>query len=71
MLTSLSHPLQSPDSNPIENLWSEMKRELSRSSASSLEDLQVKLQRIWSTIDDDSARKTVRLIPKRLDVVKE
>ncbi|KAG3117766.1 hypothetical protein PI125_g3468 [Phytophthora idaei] len=48
-----------------------MKRELNRSPASSLDDLKVPLRRIWSAIDDDLVRKTVRSMSKRLDAVKE
>ncbi|GMF59911.1 unnamed protein product [Phytophthora fragariaefolia] len=64
-LKDLGHPAQNPD----ENVWAEMKRELNRSPATSLEDLKLKLKRIWSSLDDEYIRKCVRSMPKRLDAV--
>ncbi|EEY61527.1 uncharacterized protein PITG_01841 [Phytophthora infestans T30-4] len=69
--TSFSHPSQNPDLSSIKTFWTEMKLELNRSPASSLWDLKVKLRSIWSSIDEDLVRKTVRSMHKRLDAVKE
>ncbi|GMF21887.1 unnamed protein product [Phytophthora fragariaefolia] len=69
-LKDLGHPAQSPDLNPIENVLAEMKRELNRSLATSLDDLKLKLKRIWSSLDDEYIWKCVRSMPKRLDAVK-
>ncbi|KAE9322548.1 hypothetical protein PF008_g17568 [Phytophthora fragariae] len=66
-LHDLRHPPQSPDLNPIENVWAIMKRELNRQPASSIEDLKVKLLDIWVNISDDVIRKFVLSMPARLD----
>ncbi|KAE9016525.1 hypothetical protein PR002_g13632 [Phytophthora rubi] len=68
-LHDLRHPVQSPDLNPIENVWAIMKRELNRQPATSIEDLKVKLLEIWTSIDDDVIRKCVLSMPARLDAV--
>nr|CCA26025.1 transposase putative [Albugo laibachii Nc14] len=45
-LTDFLHPPQSPDLNPIENVWTVMKAELPKNPASSIHDLKVKLKEI-------------------------
>nr|CCA25017.1 Rab7 family GTPase putative [Albugo laibachii Nc14] len=45
-LTDFMHPPQSPDLNPIENLWTVMKAELHKNPAFSIHDLKVKLKEI-------------------------
>ncbi|POM64603.1 Transposase [Phytophthora palmivora] len=68
-LISLGHPPQSPDLNPIENVWFIMKKELQKNPATSIDDLKVKLLDIWTSIDDDVVRKCVLSMPKRLKAV--
>ncbi|TYZ58427.1 hypothetical protein PybrP1_009467 [[Pythium] brassicae (nom. inval.)] len=41
-LVDFCHPPQSPDLNPIENIWTIMKAELRKAPATSLNDLRVK-----------------------------
>jgi transposase len=70
-LKDLRHPAQSPDLNPIANVWAEMKRELNRDPATSLDDLKLKLKGIWAGLDDGFIRKCVRSMASRLDAVKK
>ena len=65
-LTDFMHPPQSPDLNPIENLWTVMKAELHKNPASSIHDLKVKLKEIWYSIDAEIVRKCCMSMPKRL-----
>lgn len=62
----LKHPAQSPDLNPIENLWSIVKHELSKNPASSREDLIQKLEAIWYDIDPDVVKKLYLSMPTRM-----
>nr|CCA27456.1 Tc1like transporase putative [Albugo laibachii Nc14] len=62
-LDDLGHPPQSPDLNPIENLWAEMKRELHKNPASSSDDLKQKLGQIWYSIDKALVRKNCDVYP--------
>lgn len=67
----LNHPAQSPDLNPIENLWAHLKREVSKNPASSKSDLIKKLEDIWYDIDPLVVQKLYESMPKRLQQVKK
>jgi hypothetical protein len=64
----LSWPAQSPDLNPIEHLWDEVKRRLRDrcSKATSLEDLWDKLQDIWESIEVEECIKLIETMPQRI-----
>jgi len=68
-LISLGHPPQSPDLNPIENLWFIMKKELHKNPATSIPDLKTKLLKIWTNIDGEVVKSCVLSMPKRLKTV--
>jgi hypothetical protein len=67
----LQHPAQSPDLNPMGNLWAHLKQELHKSPASSIEALKVKIQAIWYDIDPAVVQKLYQSMPKRLQQVKD
>jgi transposase len=65
-------PGNSPDLNPIENLWSIIKQELSLlSPASSLETLKMQLRNSWSNINPDYLQNLVKSMPERMKKVVE
>ncbi|KAG3066448.1 hypothetical protein PI124_g22083 [Phytophthora idaei] len=70
-LKVLTHPAQSPDLNPIENIWAILKWELNKTPASSLEDLKQKLSKIWYQIHDGIVIRAVRSTPQRPHAVKQ
>lgn len=64
----LEWPAQSPDLNPIEHLWNEVKRRLRnlRRPPKSREDLWDKIQGIWNEIDVDTCRKLIETMPQHI-----
>jgi hypothetical protein len=63
----LQWPSQSPDLNPIEDLWSEVKRRLRNlpSLVTSLEDLWDKLQDVWDGVEVEECTKLIETMPER------
>lgn len=62
-------PPQSPDLNPIENLWDELDRRVRENPVSSVSALKARLQEEWSKIGTDYTQKIIRNMPQRLNGV--
>ena len=58
-------PANSPDLNPIENLWAIMKRQVKKHQWTSTESIQGVLQRIWAHLDETMINKLVLSFGKR------
>lgn len=66
----LEWPSQSPDLNPIENLWGIVKRELSKMpKATNKMDLWRKVLQIWQTIPKEQCERLVDSMPRRCAAV--
>lgn len=64
-------PGNSPDLNPIENLWNIIKRNLRGKDTSSLPKLQAAIQESWDSFSDTHLQNLASSVPKRLkDVIK-
>jgi len=59
-------PGNSPDLNPIENLWALMKRRLRDMDTSSVPKLVAALQQLWTNFPPDQLRNLAMSVPKRL-----
>lgn len=60
-------PGNSPDLNPIENLWSILKKKLKDDhTITSIPKLQEAIKRLWVTLSSDLMRKLAHSMPKRL-----
>ena len=68
-MTKLVWPAQSPDLNPIENLWSELDRSLKTRKANSLEELMEILQEGWKNLSPTLLRNLVESMPRRCQAV--
>jgi transposase len=64
-------PPNSPDLNPIEQVWGYMKTELERSKPRSIRTLKRKMQQIWAHIDEDFVQKQAEGMKKRLKSIIE
>lgn len=65
----LDWPSQSPDLNPIEHLWHELKKKIYRFKAYSLEERWSIVEREWWKMDKEFCRKLVHSMPKRIQAV--
>ncbi len=69
----LSWPAQSPDLNPIENLWSEVKRKLNKfkSPPKGILELWERIESIWNEISVQTCQNLISSMPRRvMDVIK-
>lgn len=65
----LPHPPQSPDLNPIEHLWEELDRRVKKRAISNKSELKTALLEEWQNIEEETTKKLVHSMPKRLDAV--
>ena len=70
-LKCLEWPAQSPDLNPIENLWMILKRRISARDplAKTVKELKAVVQEEWKTIPVDDVKNLVKSMPKRAKLV--
>ena len=68
-IKQINHPPQSPDINPIENLWKYVDDRISYDDRNSIKDFRVALFRAWENIPIDICRKYATSMPKRFKEV--
>ena len=68
-IEAFEFPAQSPDLNPIENLWKILKDQMKNVKTANLDDLFHKLTEIWNGIDVSYLYTLVESMPRRCKAV--
>lgn len=68
-MSVLTWPGQSPDLNPIENLWEIVKTKVRQKNITNRDQLFQEIQSVWNSIDDDVISKLIASMPKRCQQV--
>ena len=65
----MNWPPQSPDLNPIENLWSEVKSYVNRAvpRPTSLTDLENVIQKGWEEIPSEYCQRLIQSMPRQIE----
>jgi transposase len=70
-IQSLSWPSQSPDCNPIENVWALMKLKINRQPPASINNFFVRIKKEWKNLSIEFAEKLVDSMEKRVELLIE
>lgn len=65
----LEIPPQSPDINPIEHLWAEIGRQLSKYNINFKEVLKTKIFEVWNNIKEDITENLIDSMQRRLQAI--
>lgn len=68
-IKTLPWPAQSPDLNPIENLWNDVETQIKLVKPKNLNELWETIRDAWSSISPDRCKRLVESLPRRLNEV--
>ena len=72
-IPKIGWPPQSPDLNPIENVWLKMKREIARKIkvSKSADEVMATIRHVWESLSSEVVSKLYETMPDRLkDIIK-
>ncbi len=68
-VTVLDWPANSPDLNPIENLWGIVKRKMRDTRPNNADDLKDAIKETWASIPPQQCHKRITSMPRRIEAV--
>ncbi len=68
-VTVLDWPANSPDLNPIENLWGIVKRKMRDTRPNNADDLKATVKETWASIPPHQCHKLITSMPRRIEAV--
>ncbi len=68
-VTVLDWPANSPDLNPIENLWGIVKRKMRDTRPNNTDDLKATVKETWASIPPQQCHKLITSMPRRIEAV--
>ncbi len=68
-VTVLDWPANSPDLNPIENLWGIVKRKMRDNRPNNADDLKAAIKATWASIPPQQCHKLITSMPRQIEAV--
>ncbi len=68
-VTVLDWPANSPDMNPIENLWGFVKRKMRDTRLNNADELKATVKETWASIPPQQCHKLITSMPRRIEAV--
>ncbi len=68
-VTVLDWPANSPDLNPIENLWGIVKRKMRDTRSNNADELKAAIKETWASIPPQQCHKLITSMPRRIEAV--